>query len=49
MVVRSFSRLKDILMKKLIENVFPINNPFRSSRAVQKALKIINKKVVKKD
>ncbi|GHT10447.1 hypothetical protein AGMMS49532_10240 [Endomicrobiia bacterium] len=49
MVVRPFSRLKDILMKKLIENVFPINNPFRSSRAVQKALKIINKKVIEKD
>ncbi|GHT07214.1 hypothetical protein AGMMS5026_10600 [Endomicrobiia bacterium] len=34
---------------KPIGNAFPINNPFRSSRTVQKALKIINKKVVKKD
>ncbi|BAV59314.1 hypothetical protein [Candidatus Endomicrobiellum trichonymphae] len=33
---------------KPIENAFPINNPFRSSRTVQKALKIINKKVAKK-
>ncbi|GHT07258.1 hypothetical protein AGMMS5026_10690 [Endomicrobiia bacterium] len=32
---------------KLVENIFPINNPFRSSRTVQKDLKIINKKVVK--
>ncbi|GHT23323.1 hypothetical protein AGMMS49953_03690 [Endomicrobiia bacterium] len=34
---------------KPIGNAFPINNPFRSSRTVQKVLKIINKKVVKKD
>ncbi|WP_125267030.1 hypothetical protein [Candidatus Endomicrobiellum trichonymphae] len=31
---------------KLVENIFPINNPFRSSRTVQKALKIINKNFV---
>ncbi|GHT07598.1 hypothetical protein AGMMS49573_03730 [Endomicrobiia bacterium] len=52
--------MRDILKKKTknkynkdkykpIENVFPIKNPFRSSRTVQKVLKIINKKVVKKD
>ncbi|GHT10461.1 hypothetical protein AGMMS49532_10290 [Endomicrobiia bacterium] len=35
------------MINKLIENIFPINNPFRSSRTVQKDLKIINKKVVK--
>ncbi|GHT14735.1 hypothetical protein AGMMS49929_10660 [Endomicrobiia bacterium] len=35
------------MINKLIENIFSINNPFRSSRTVQKDLKIINKKVVK--
>ncbi|GHV65964.1 hypothetical protein AGMMS49587_20570 [Spirochaetia bacterium] len=44
--------MRDILMikikdkYKLVENIFPINNPFRSSRTVQKDLKIINKNFV---